>query len=37
MGLSFGDYLYNTVLYASPIGIASRYIIEGFSALEYIV
>lgn len=35
MGLSLGlnDYLYNTVLYASPIGIANLYIIEGFYAL----
>jgi hypothetical protein len=37
MGLSFGDYLYNTVSYTSPIGIANRYIIEGLYALEDIL
>lgn len=36
LSLSLNDYLYNTVLYASPIGIANLYIIEGFYALENI-
>lgn len=36
MGLSLNDYLYNTVLYASSLGIANRYIIEEFDALENI-
>lgn len=36
LSLSLNDYLYNTVLYAYPIGIANLYIIEGFYALENI-
>lgn len=36
LSLSLNDYLYNTVLYTFPIGIANLYIIEGFYALENI-